>query len=66
MDHDASVQGQQAVIDTTNHTSLRTDVHNDPTVWNPSVWKPAYGAANISAAQYNQYATEMKQALGAD
>jgi iron(III) transport system substrate-binding protein len=61
-----SQPGQQAVIDTTNHTSLRTDVHNDPTVWNPSVWKPAYGAANISSAQYNQYATEMKQALGAD
>jgi iron(III) transport system substrate-binding protein len=61
-----SQTGQQAVIDTTNHTSLRTDVHNDPTVWNPGKWQPVYGSANISSDQYNQYATEMKQALGAD
>ncbi|HJP77273.1 MAG TPA: extracellular solute-binding protein [Pseudonocardiaceae bacterium] len=61
-----SQQGQQAIIDTTDHTSLRTDVKNDPTVWDPAKWTPAWGMASISAAQYNQYASEMKSALGAD
>lgn len=61
-----SQQGQQAIIDTTNHTSLRTDVKNDPNVWDPSRWTPAWGMASISASQYNQYASEMKSALGAD
>jgi iron(III) transport system substrate-binding protein len=57
--------GQQAIVDTTNHTSLRTDVHNDATVWNPTEWPPAWGAASITSDQYNQYAGELKQALGA-
>lgn len=61
-----SQQGQQAIIDTTDHTSLRTDVKNDPTVWDPTKWAPAWGMASISANTYNQYANEMKTALGAD
>jgi iron(III) transport system substrate-binding protein len=61
-----SQQGQQAIVDTTDHTSLRTDVRNDPTVWDTTKWTPAWGLASITADQYNQYATEMKQALGAD
>jgi iron(III) transport system substrate-binding protein len=61
-----SQQGQQAIIDQTNHTSLRTDVHNDPSVWDPTKWQPVYGAADITANQYNQWATELKQALGDD
>jgi iron(III) transport system substrate-binding protein len=61
-----SQQGQQSIVDTTDHTSLRTDVRNDPTVWDPNKWSPAWGDASISAGQYNQYASEMKQALNAD
>jgi iron(III) transport system substrate-binding protein len=61
-----SQQGQQAIVDTTDHTSLRTDVHNDPAVWDTGKWTPAWGMASITADQYNQYATEMKQALNAD
>ncbi|HEX3791693.1 MAG TPA: extracellular solute-binding protein [Pseudonocardiaceae bacterium] len=61
-----SQQGQQAIIDTTNHTSLRTDVKNDPTVWNPTEWPPAWGTGSITATAYNQYASEMKKALGDD
>jgi iron(III) transport system substrate-binding protein len=60
-----SQAGQQAIIDTTNHTSLRTDVKNDATVWNPQQWPPAWGYASLSANLYNQYANEMKSALGA-
>lgn len=60
-----SQQGQQAIIDTTNHTSLRSDVRNDTSVWNPGQWPPAWGDASLSASLYNQYANEMKSALGA-
>jgi iron(III) transport system substrate-binding protein len=61
-----SKEGQQTVIDTTNHTSLRTDVQNDPTVWNPAKWTPAWGKTSLPADTYNQYANEMKSALGDD
>jgi iron(III) transport system substrate-binding protein len=60
-----SQEGQQAVIDVTNHTSLRTDVKNDTSVWNPQKWPPAWGDANLSSTLYNQYASEMKSALHA-
>jgi iron(III) transport system substrate-binding protein len=60
-----SQAGQQVVIDVTNHTSLRTDVKNDQTVWDPQKWTPAWGSASLSGTKYNQYANEMKQALGA-
>lgn len=61
-----SQEGQQAIVDTTDHTSLRPDVKNDPKVWDPTKWPPAWGMASLSADQYNQYAKEMKSALGAD
>ena len=57
--------GQQEVIDQTNHTSLRSDVKNDTTVWNPSRWQPAWGTPILPPAQYNQEVQEMKQAFGA-
>lgn len=57
--------GQQAVVDLTNHTSLRPDVKNDPAVWNPSQWKPVYSHPNLSAEKFTQYLDEMKQALHA-
>ena len=60
-----SQEGQQAVIDVTNHTSLRTDVKNDTSVWDPQKWPPAWGDANLSPDKYNQYASEMKSALHA-
>lgn len=58
-----SQQGQQAVIDTTSHTSIRDDVNNDPKVWNPSKWPPAWGQANLPADTYNQYVQELKDAF---
>lgn len=59
-----SQAGQQAVVDITNHTSLRTDVTNDTSVWDPSKWQPAWGDPTVSPAQYNKDVTEMDQALG--
>lgn len=59
-----SKQGQQAIADVTNHVSLRPDVSNDPTVWNPAKWPPAWAGA-LPTEQYNTYVTEYKQALNA-
>jgi iron(III) transport system substrate-binding protein len=60
-----SQQGQQTVIDVTNHTSLRNDVKNDTQVWDPAKWEPGWASASIGSDKYNQYASEMKSALGA-
>jgi iron(III) transport system substrate-binding protein len=60
-----SKEGQQAVVDITNHTSIRTDVTNDPAVWDPAKWKPAWGEPNLPAKTYNDELTEMKTALQA-
>jgi iron(III) transport system substrate-binding protein len=60
-----SKAGQQAVVDVTNHTSLRTDVQNDRTVWDPNKWKPAWGKPILSSSEYNTELQEMKSALHA-
>lgn len=60
-----SKAGQQAVVDVTNHTSVRTDVTNDSKVWDPSKWTPAWGEPNLPSATYNQELNEMKTALHA-
>jgi iron(III) transport system substrate-binding protein len=60
-----SQAGQQAVVDVTNHTSLRPDVKNDAAVWDPTKWTPAWGQPNLPAATYNSELKEMKTALQA-
>ena len=60
-----SQQGQQTVIDATNHTSTRTDVKNDPNVWDPSKWPPVWGEPNLPADTYNTYVKELKTAFHA-
>jgi iron(III) transport system substrate-binding protein len=60
-----SQDGQKAVVDITNHTSIRTDVDNDPAVWDPAKWPPAWGEPNLPSAEYNKELNEMKSALQA-
>jgi iron(III) transport system substrate-binding protein len=60
-----SQAGQKSVVDVTNHTSIRTDVTNDPTVWDPAKWTPAWGEPNLPSSDYNQELTEMRTALSA-
>ncbi len=60
-----SKAGQQAVVDITNHTSLRPDVKNDPAVWDESKWPAAWGKPVLSAAAYNKELDEMQTALHA-
>jgi len=58
-----SKQGQQAIVNLSNDTSLRPDVRNDTTVWNPSRWTPAWGDPTLSPADFNAELTEMKSAF---
>jgi iron(III) transport system substrate-binding protein len=60
-----SKEGQAAVVSITNHTSIRTDVTNDPTVWDESKWTPAWGNPNLPSSDYNKELAEMKSALKA-
>jgi iron(III) transport system substrate-binding protein len=57
--------GQAAVVDVTNHTTLRSDVTNDATVWNPAKWSPAWGDPMLPSATYNSELSELQQALHA-
>lgn len=60
-----SKQGQEAVVSVTNHTSVRPDVSNDPAVWDPSKWAPAWGKAIMTSDEYNQEVDDMTNALNA-
>ena len=60
-----SQEGQQAIVDETNHTSVRADVKNDPTVWDESKWAPAWGDPMLDPATYNSELAEYQQALHA-
>lgn len=58
-----SREGQQAIVDASGDTSLRPDVKNDTTVWDPTMWKPAWGNPTLSPEDYNTELAEMKSAL---
>jgi iron(III) transport system substrate-binding protein len=60
-----SKAGQQAVVDVTNHTSIRPDVQNDPAVWDETKWPAVWGKPDLSGPAYNQELTELKSALHA-
>ena len=59
-----SQAGQQEVINQTNHTSVRSDVTNRHTVWDPSKWPAVWGTPMLAPATYNQEVQEMNQAFG--
>jgi iron(III) transport system substrate-binding protein len=65
LDWVSSKDGQKAIEDVTNHTSLRTDVPNDPAVWDTSKFPPLYSRANLPADTFNAELAEYKEALGA-
>jgi iron(III) transport system substrate-binding protein len=60
-----SQDGQQTIVDVTNHTSLRDDVTNDKAVWDTSTWKPAWSHALLPSDTFNQYVQELKDAFHA-
>lgn len=59
-----SQAGQQEVVNQTNHTSLRSDVTNDPKVWNTSTWPAVWGTPLMTNTTYNSEVKEMDQAFG--
>jgi iron(III) transport system substrate-binding protein len=60
-----SQQGQQAIVDETNHVSIREDVKNDPTVWDETKWPVAWGDPMLDSDAYNSELSEFQQALHA-
>ena len=55
-------EGQDVMIKATGFTSVRSDVQNDPTVWDPSKW-PAVFAPNLSMDEYNKRLGEYRDAI---
>jgi iron(III) transport system substrate-binding protein len=60
-----SKAGQQKLVSISDRISLRTDVKDDPTGWNPAEWKPVWSTPSVSATQFNAYSDELKAAFGA-
>ena len=56
--------GQEALVKALGFSSLRTDVGNDPTIWNPKRWAPTYTSIQ-SVDDYNKTLQEYKSAIGA-
>jgi iron(III) transport system substrate-binding protein len=59
-----SKAGQLAIVSITDHTSVRSDVGNNPAVWDPAKWPPVWGDPVVSASQFNRDTQEMNKALG--
>jgi iron(III) transport system substrate-binding protein len=60
-----SNDGQQEVVDVSNHVSLSESAQNDASVWNPSYWTPAWSTPVISADTYDHLLEEYQEALHA-
>ena len=58
-----SKPGQEVVV-STHRTSLRDDVENNTTIWNPEKWTPAFAAADTGVEEYAQLQEEYETALG--
>lgn len=58
-----SKEGQQAIVDVSGDTSLRPDVKNDTSVWDPTRWEPAWGNPMLSPDDYKTELAEMKSAF---
>ena len=60
-----SQQGQQAIINATAQTSIRSDVQSDQAVWDPSKWAPTWENPSLPAATFNKYTQELQSAFKA-
>lgn len=55
-------EGQDVMIKASGFTSVRDDVQNDPTVWDPNKWKPVF-APNLGMDEYNKKLDEYRDAI---
>jgi len=60
-----SKAGQQVIVQETNQTSLRPDVTDNPLVWDPTKWSPAWANPNTDSGTYNTQVQEYQSALHA-
>jgi iron(III) transport system substrate-binding protein len=60
-----SQAGQDAVVQKTNHTSVRNDVKNDAAVWDESKWPAGWGDPILPSDAYNAELQEFAAALRA-
>jgi iron(III) transport system substrate-binding protein len=60
----SSKEGQEVIAGQTGRITLRSDVPNNPLIWDPSKWKPQYDVPNLSASDYNNDADEFSAAIG--
>jgi iron(III) transport system substrate-binding protein len=59
-----SQPGQKIVVTDTGHAVMDTSADNDPAVWNPSQFPPAFAQSDLTGSQYNQLADEYETATG--
>ena len=55
-------EGQQSMVDETGFTSIRSDVENDPAVWDPSVWEPVF-VTTLELEEYNEQLEQYRAAM---
>jgi iron(III) transport system substrate-binding protein len=60
-----SQAGQQVIVQETNQTSIRSDVKDNPLVWDPTKWTPAWANPNTDSGTYNTQVQEYQSALHA-
>lgn len=57
-----SAEGQQSMVDESGFTSIRSDVKNDPEVWDPDKWEPAFVPV-LSLDEYNEQLEQYRAAM---
>lgn len=57
-----TAEGQQAMVDEAGFTSIRSDVENDPAVWNPEQWEPAF-VSLLDIDEYNEQLEKYRSAM---
>lgn len=58
-----SAEGQQVVVDAGGKISIRDDVRNNPTLWAPQTWKPAWADPSRPPDEYNELTSEFNKAI---
>lgn len=55
-------EGQQAMVDATGFVSIRSDVDNDPDVWDPEKWEPGF-VPLLEIEEYNELLEKYQSAM---
>ncbi|MEU4481105.1 ABC transporter substrate-binding protein [Micromonospora sp. NPDC023966] len=58
-----SAEGQQVVVDAAGKISIRGDVRNNTTLWDPKTWTPAWADPSRPPDEYNKLSSEFDKAV---